>query len=312
MGRVDAAVVCGTDLGESGEAAADLARSLARRLGTRLHLVHAVDSPDIDDETLTALDPSVLPAVEVMRQRLLERREQVEVRLQSLVRSLSGEVLVTGSIAAGRPWEVLVKAAEEQDAVAIVVGPHAREGGLLTKVGERLLGTTARRVLRHADRQVLVASGDSASAASALGGSAPLTLVVGIDFEVGGGAALAAARRLGGDDARLVLVHVLQDPFAPGDEPSDWPALREQWAAQLRERLARQAPDVNADLRVEAGDPAQALGDVATQVGAHLLVVGAHAGGALSRILLGSTAERCLQGSSVPVLVVPPAGSAAF
>lgn len=306
MSEVDATVVCGTDLGESGEAAARLARGFAKRLGARLHLVHAIDLPEIDDATLAALDPGVLPAAEAMRRRLLERRQQAEAGLREFIASLAGDVEVTGSIAAGRPYEVLLRAAEERAAVAIVVGPHTGGSGLLAKVGERLLGTTARRVVRHADRQVLVASGERERTTTALAGDERLTLVVGVDFEVGGAAAIDAARRLDAG-ARLVLVHVLQDPFAPGDEPADWPALREQWAAQLRERLAAQASDVDAELRVEPGDPAQALGDVAAEVGAHLLVVGAHAGGALSRILLGSTAERCLRDSPVPVLVVPPA-----
>ena len=306
MGKEEATVVCGTDLGQSGQEAARLARAFASRLHAKLRLVHAVDFPDLDD--LDGLDPSVRPAAEVLRRRLLARREEAEARLRALVDALTNGVEVSGSIVTGRPWEVLLASAEQEEAAAIVVGPHADAQGLLAKVGERLLGTTAHRVVRHADRLVLVGTGHTESAEAALGSKGPLTLVVGVDFEAGGAAALATARRLGGDSARLVLVHVLQDPFAPGDEPSDWPQLRSQWLVQLRERLAREASDAG-ELRVEPGDPADALARVGKEVGAHLVVVGAHAGGPLSRILLGSTAERCLRESPVPVLVVPPSAS---
>jgi nucleotide-binding universal stress UspA family protein len=50
----------------------------------------------------------------------------------------------------GAPWESICRAARENAVDLIVIGSHGVHGI------ERLLGTTATRVLNHADRSVLV------------------------------------------------------------------------------------------------------------------------------------------------------------
>ncbi|MEO0324979.1 MAG: universal stress protein, partial [Myxococcota bacterium] len=67
----------------------------------------------------------------------------------------------------------------------------------------------------------------------------------------------------------------------------------------------------DARVLVAAGDPGRLLPRLAVEHRADLLVVGTHRGGALSRLLLGSTAERVLRDAPVPVLVVPPRTEAA-
>ncbi|HEX5725218.1 MAG TPA: universal stress protein [Longimicrobiaceae bacterium] len=75
---------------------------------------------------------------------------------------------------------------------------------------------------------------------------------------------------------------------------------------QAREALAEQARRVgiaDGELHVRRGAPHRMLPDLAAEVGADLLIVGATGGGRLQR-RLGSTADRVLRRAHCPVLVV--------
>jgi len=50
----------------------------------------------------------------------------------------------------GVPWQAICEAAREQEAELIILGSHGY-GGF-----DRLLGTTAAKVVNHADRSVMV------------------------------------------------------------------------------------------------------------------------------------------------------------
>ncbi|MEM9067060.1 MAG: universal stress protein [Myxococcota bacterium] len=294
-------VVCGTDLGASGRRAVALAAACAARLGGRLHVVHAMDIPAFEEE---AIPPGIRPAAGTLRARVEEAQRTTEAKLQALAVDVARDVPSKVTVRAGRPWEALVDAASEDGAAMIVVGPHARSTNLFTEIGERLLGTTARRVVRRSPVPVMVATGDVDTAASVLRAQGA-RLLVGIDFREGGEAALAAAKRFG---TKLALVHVLQDVFVPADGPLDWPEIRANWIKELEKRLTTLAGE-HADVdstRVYNGDPAEELALAAEALEAHFLVVGRHAGGTIERMLVGSAAERCLRQARVPVLVVPP------
>lgn len=122
-------------------------------------------------------------------------------------------------------------------------------------------------------------------------------------------AALDLARQL---DATLHVAHAyeLPSPFIVpyvGDARPDAP-LQEQHAAVLQERLDAQlqsfAEGARAVSHVVEGSAHQRLCQLAAELGADLLVVGATRRGRIWRNLLGTTAERVLAGSPVPVLVM--------
>lgn len=64
--------------------------------------------------------------------------------------------------------------------------------------------------------------------------------------------------------------------------------------------------DASFAIRVEpdAGDPAGAIVDLVADTGASLLVIGSRRRSAVGKFLMGSTVQRVLLDSSVPVLVV--------
>lgn len=120
-----------------------------------------------------------------------------------------------------------------------------------------------------------------------------------------------AADLAGGLRAGLTLVHVLTPAAtAPTDVLVAVPAVEEAETRRAEETLevwrsdaeARAAAPVRA--RVLLGDPAGELARFVEEEGCDLLVVGTHGRTGLSRLLLGSVAERVLRRAPVPVLVV--------
>lgn len=136
-------------------------------------------------------------------------------------------------------------------------------------------------------------------------------VVVGIDFsahaQLAVEHAMEIARHTG---ARLTLVHVapvLPPLTARADDT--WSAFLDEQLAGcrarlqvLRERLSGQGVDVSQAF-IE-GFPHTGLADAARALGADLIVVGTHGRTGLSRILLGSVAERTIREADRSVLVV--------
>ncbi|HJZ85781.1 MAG TPA: universal stress protein [Polyangia bacterium] len=71
--------------------------------------------------------------------------------LQTLARQVPPALFGGSQVHIGTAWQVICRTARELDADLIVIGSHGY-GGI-----ERVLGTTAARVVNHADRSVLVA-----------------------------------------------------------------------------------------------------------------------------------------------------------
>ena len=118
-------------------------------------------------------------------------------------------------------------------------------------------------------------------------------ILVATDFsdsaEAAFGVALDYARRL---HARVRLMHV----FSEGE--FDVTRL-------LADAAARAEPDVPVTVTGTGGDPAEEILRYASRQPIDLIVVGTHGRSGVSRLLLGSVAERVLRGARCPVLVVP-------
>jgi nucleotide-binding universal stress UspA family protein len=91
----------------------------------------------------------------------------------------------------------------------------------------------------------------------------------------------------------------------------DGPALFEQIDEALTAR-AEQATSAGLISQTNSlqGVPARELVRHAQKVGADLVVVGTHGRTGIQHVVLGSVAERVVQHSSCPVLVIPQRGGA--
>jgi len=124
---------------ESGVLAA--AERLARGTGAELVLFRAVGLP-------TELPPEsyLLPPNEVTH--LLEKNAAEAVERARA--TLPNDIKSRTHVAIGTPWEAICRIAKEDDVDLVVVGSHRYD------VLDRVLGTTAAKVVNHADRSVLV------------------------------------------------------------------------------------------------------------------------------------------------------------
>ncbi len=121
-------------------------------------------------------------------------------------------------------------------------------------------------------------------------------------------AALGLAAAL---DAELHVVHAhpLPEPLAfryPEAEafsPAVGDAVVEATERKLRTQIKRAGGEGKVQLHIAPAPPANAILDVAEQIDADLIIVGATDRGAVSRTLLGTTAGRVVRLSPVPVLV---------
>jgi nucleotide-binding universal stress UspA family protein len=131
-------------------------------------------------------------------------------------------------------------------------------------------------------------------------------IVVGVDFSDGSIHALEYALEHASEvNANVACVHAYEDaPATPAlHDPS--PAIREQLAEAIASCKAPE-PSVHVELIVRRGAPWEKLANVATELGAELIVVGADGQrGATSEGFLGTVAYRLATTSPRSVLVVP-------
>jgi nucleotide-binding universal stress UspA family protein len=111
--------------------------------------------------------------------------------------------------------------------------------------------------------------------------------------------------------AELALLHVYALPLLPLEEED---AEAEDQIARVLGRAQRKLGALGAAARARGlevsalafeGDVSDTILQKGVSVGAHMLVVGTHGRRGLKRLVLGSTAERVIRLSRVPVVVVP-------
>ena len=115
-------------------------------------------------------------------------------------------------------------------------------------------------------------------------------------------------------DARLKLVHVFDLPaFVHPDLEASVARRYEEEAVQERERkleeLRAPYPDVEVETAVVLGVPYRKIVEIVGEEDIDLIVMGTHARKGLTRILLGSVAERVLRTAGIPVWTVPTTGT---
>lgn len=147
-------IVVGTDLGESGHRAMRLAIATARATHATLWLVHASDMGL--EHAWPDLPVGARSAAQALRERLKGRFENSLQELESERKACEDLGLsCQTSSEEGRPWETILRTAVSVNADLIAVGDPAGAIGL----PERLLGSTAERVVRQAPCSVLVSCG---------------------------------------------------------------------------------------------------------------------------------------------------------
>jgi nucleotide-binding universal stress UspA family protein len=122
----------------------------------------------------------------------------------------------------------------------------------------------------------------------------PETIVCGVDTSSATDSVVETASWLANRlQARLVLVHVVEEPMAEAEE----------LVIAIRVRLGLGARD---DIRLLEGSPQERLQQTVDEDGADLLVVGSRGRGALQSAVFGSVSRSLVTSAHCPVVVVPP------
>ena len=149
-------------------------------------------------------------------------------------------------------------------------------------------------------------------------------VLVAFDFSIYSEAALAwAANFAAGNDAELVVLHVVHEP---AEDPGYYTKLLgkgtveasheiltiEEAAEKATQRFLSKAcaaiPELGEpaelDIRIIKGVPATRIVELATTLDARLIVMGSHGRTGFEHLLLGSKAEEVVQKSPLPVTIV--------
>jgi len=295
-------IVVGADLGESGRRAMQLAIPTARATGATLWLVHASELGL--EHAWPDLPIAARSAAQALRERFKGRFENSLQELES-ERKRCEELGVNcqTSCEEGRPWETILRTAVSVNADLIVVGDPAGAIGL----PERLLGSTAERVVRQAPCSVLVSCGRLREDYGIL------RIAVGVDFSAHGIEAARWARDVANMvDGEVALLHVVPHPITESMMIKEWPSVLEGLASAARSRLEQLIvseglkPDTT--IRVLDGPVGKMLCNTSADIHADLVFVGCRGQGRLRGMMLGSASQYCLRYSPVPVLAVRPRG----
>lgn len=299
-------VLAASDLAAASDAVVRTAARIAAATGAELHLLHALEALPLPlPDPMAAADLAWASERVLLHPRLREAEDALWAQLQRAAPEAPAPAGVAVRVDA--PHRAVARRARQIGAGLVVLGPHR-----LRRAADRLLGTTADRVIRGAECPVLVVRGDP---------RLPVRRVmVPIDpRDPATGAldvALALANALGAHarDGELTGVEVrvvhLAGPVAGvegwGPEravvgPDPGPAVE---AA-----LARAGGCVEVEVREEVvwgGPPAREIVRLAEEGGTELLVLGTHGRGALGRALAGSVGSEVARAAPCSVLLVPP------
>lgn len=278
-------VLCATDLLQRSNRAVSRADAIARELGAQLLLLHVVD------EAGSALGT---------QRRGARARSILNAQARKLARSGNGAQV---SVRAGRPHQTIADVAIKWDADLIVLGPYRR------RFGDSFRGTTAERVIRIADRPVLVVNRDSADPYEHVLLAADRSrMSIGIAH---------VTKELGLlERARTSVVHALHrtrgaTPYLAGFSESEvgkyQQSLRELASDEI-DTLLKSAGLNSARVSVfsQENSPFRAIEQVASRIGSDLVVVGTSQFPVFKRVFIGSVSNEVLRGIEHDVLVISP------
>lgn len=288
------------DGSEFGEQALPIAAHVATDMHADIELVHVVEAlPPYLTQGAPVLDPTLDAALRKERQRYLEQlAEQLRGRMP---------LKVTTTVLGGPVGDTLAARIEERRAALVVAATHGR-GGL----SRAWLGSVASSLVRHSSAPVLLFR-------PAEPGEVPAArypferLLLPLDGSATGEEAVDHALRISGDRRiDYVLLHVVTPPLLPvepaGLPPPDTTRILDAAQAYLDGVAGRIRPRARSvETRVlEHAHAASAILESASENSVDLVAMETHGRSGLSRLLMGSVADKVVRSARLPVLLHRP------
>ncbi|MEX2204659.1 MAG: universal stress protein [Myxococcota bacterium] len=279
-----------TDFSPHADRALAHACALAKLFDAELELF---TSAYIPPHLLAAMATGLSPAW------IQEARDQATKQLETLQASLRAQGLkATTYLSTDEPSSAICTRAEEIGADLVAAGTRGHTG-----IAHVVFGSVAERVARLAHSPVLTAHDDSP------GPGRYGRLLVPTDFSPDADLALAWARQLSEKTgAALVVQHSCDLPVLLAGSPElDQTSILAAIEKSAREKLASIAKSLTGckvETVVSHGRPDVSILDTAESAKADLIVMGTRGRTGLAHVVLGSTAERVLRRSHLPVVTL--------
>jgi len=281
-------ILLATDLSARGDRALDRALQLAKELGTKLIVLHVMESHATSARLTTP----------VWRRHTSDHKALAERELAEdlAAAEVPTEVVVTN----GDPLARIMETADSYGCSLIVTG-IARDETL----GRLLLGTTVEKLARQARHPVLVVK------------TRPRRpyrdVLVATDFSDGSRQALRAALQLV-PNADLTLFHAYDVPFQGKNVPDEtvtrnFYKAAEQSAREFTAATPELAGVAAPKVVLECGQPETVLSEYSFNHRSDLVVTGTHGRTGILRTAIGSVAERLLESLPSDVLIVRLTGA---
>ena len=295
-------ILFATDFSPCAQAALPFLRTLALCCASTVHVVHV-----IPHEEGSSIALQLAPELDA------EHRE-ADHAIQSLLASDAFRgTNYSSAVEWGKVGEVLTRLAEKKHVGLIVLGTHGRSG-----LKRLVLGSTAEQVIRMAPCPVLTIGPQACSEATAQPKWGPI--IGALDFEAGPHPALPFAASLArANHVPLILLHAVPPNLDVPQGNLDSIPFNPAFSAELTERVlgaskrqmeeivsAEQLQDLEPQLIVEIGPPADTILRTAQKRAAGLIVMGAHRTRMLSAIahLPWATISAVLCEAPCPVITI--------
>lgn len=284
-------IVAALDLEADSDAVLRRAVQLAAEHGAWLVVAHVIEAQSLSQ------------AASLSERSESDLKEHLSRQAHAAISALLAEgelVSADVEVGFGVPHTVITTLASERGASLVVIGP-----GKYDSLGEKVLGSTADRVVRAASAPVLVVrnrpTGPYRRVAAA------------VDFSPQSVAAAKDAKKLA-PAARLELVHALHIPLPfeqamlrAGTSQADMEAYRSARADKARKDLSLFARDIASAEKVGThlveGEPGLALVRLAKRGDVDVLALGPNSRGVVVEALLGGVTQRVLREAACDVLV---------
>lgn len=284
-----------TDGSDHAERAAHHAASLARAFDTGIHAISVID---------LERDAGAFSAGGIS-QEFRERLESESESAVDAVADVAGDVPVETAVVEGQTEETILEYAADVDADLVVMGTGGRRG-----LRRFVTGDVTEYVVRQSPVPVMTVQAVEDPPETDYG-----RVLIPTDGSEAAMAAIDHALAVAGAfDATLHAVNVVDvRAISAGSDAMPDAGLVERLVERgeadtgvVAERAAEAG--VNVVTEVHEGTPAGAILEYADEEGMDLVVMGTHGRTGLDRLLLGSTTERVIRRSPVPVLATRPDG----
>lgn len=290
-------ILCPTDFSACAEHAFQYAAHWAALFHAELHVLHVaeIQQPALD---IIAGDFASMPVmVSTQPEPSLGVRRELQKRLSN-----PGIRIVEAELHAYAAVDGILEYVEDHAIDLVVMGTHGRRG-----TSRLLMGSVAEEVVRRVSCPVCTIR-EAVSPAFRL---EMKRILVPVDFSEHSREAVRVAKAWAAEEgAELLVLNVMEEVNLPGIyqlETSfvNTPATRARIEAELEEWVDDiEGPDVPVHTYARFGYPARTINEVVKNHSVDLIMMGTHSRTGLSRMLLGSVAEKVIRTAPCPVVAL--------